>query len=78
VKHHDIGQMNMYLGYFAKEENETDDNPPIGILLTREKDEVMIEYAMYNVDSNLFVTKYQLYLPNREELKKRVENILNK
>jgi len=78
VKHQDIGQMNMYLGYFAKEENETDDNPPIGILLTREKDEVMIEYAMYNVDSNLFVTKYQLYLPNREELKKRVENILNK
>ena len=78
VKHHDIGQMNMYLGYFAKEESETDDNPPIGILLTREKDEVMIEYAMYNVDSNLFVTKYQLYLPNREELKKRVENILNK
>jgi hypothetical protein len=68
----------MYLGYFAKEENETDDKPPIGILLTREKDEVMIEYAMYNVDSNLFVTKYQLYLPNREELKKRVENILNK
>ena len=78
VKHHDIGQMNMYLGYFAKEENETDDNHPIGILLTREKDEVMIEYAMYNVDSNLFVTKYQLYLPNREELKRRVENILNK
>ena len=38
----------------------------------------MIEYAMYNVDSNLFVTEYQLYLPNREELKKRVENILNK
>ncbi len=78
VKHHDIGQMNMYLGYFAKEENETDDNPPIGILLTREKDEVMIEYAMYNVDSNLFVTKYQLYLPNRDELKRRVENMLNK
>lgn len=78
VKHHDIGQMNMYLGYFAKEENETDDNPPIGILLTREKDEVMIEYAMYNVDSNLFVTKYQLYLPNRDELKQRVEKILNK
>ena len=50
----------------------------IGILLTREKGEVMIKYAMYNVDSNLFVTEYQLYLPNREELKKRVENILNK
>ena len=49
VKHHDIGQMNMYLGYFAKEENEETDNKPIGILLTREKDEVMIEYAMYDI-----------------------------
>ncbi len=78
VKHHDIGQMNMYLGYFAKEENDTTDNEPIGILLTREKDEVMIEYAMYKVDSNLFVSKYQLYLPNREELKRRIENILKK
>lgn len=78
VKHQDIGQMNMYLGYFAKEENESNDNPPIGILLTREKDEVMIEYAMYNIDSNLFVSKYQLYLPNREELKRQIENILNK
>lgn len=78
VKHQDIGQMNMYLGYFAKEENESNDNPPIGILLTREKDEVMIEYAMYNIDSNLFVSKYQLYLPNQEDLKRQVENILNK
>ncbi len=77
VKHHDIGQMNMYLGYFAKEESEETDNKPIGILLTREKDEVMIEYAMYDMNSNLFVSKYQLYLPNRDELKQRVEDILN-
>ncbi len=77
VKHHDIGQMNMYLGYFAKEESEETDNKPIGILLTREKDEVMIEYAMYDMNSNLFVSKYQLYLPNRDELKQKVEEILN-
>ncbi len=77
VKHHDIGQMNMYLGYFAKEENEKTDNAPIGILLTRENDEVMVEYAMYNLKSNLFVSKYQLYLPNREQLKRKVEEILN-
>ena len=45
VKHKDIGQMNMYMGYFAKEENTTDDNPPIGIILSRTKDELMVEYA---------------------------------
>ncbi|MDR2584999.1 MAG: DUF1016 domain-containing protein, partial [Prevotellaceae bacterium] len=67
------GQMNMYLGYFEKEENNTGDNPPIGIVLTREKDEYVIEYAMHNISSRLFVSKYQLYLPSKEELKRVIE-----
>jgi predicted nuclease of restriction endonuclease-like (RecB) superfamily len=69
----DIGQMNMYLGYFHNEENTESDNPPIGIVLAREKDELLVKYAMHNVSSQLFVTKYQLYLPNREELKALIE-----
>lgn len=71
-EHYDIGQMNMYMGYFAKEENIEGDNPPIGIILTQEKDELMVEYAMYGMSSQLFVQKYQLYLPNREELQRLV------
>jgi predicted nuclease of restriction endonuclease-like (RecB) superfamily len=69
----DIGQMNMYLGYFEKEENNKGDNPPIGIVLAREKDEYVIEYAMHNISSRLFVSKYQLYLPTKEELKRIIE-----
>ncbi len=69
----DIGQMNMYLGYFEKEENNEGDNPPIGIVLAREKDEYVIEYAMHNISSRLFVSKYQLYLPTEEELKEIIE-----
>ena len=69
----DIGQMNMYLGYFEKEENNEGDNPPIGIVLAREKDEYVIEYAMHNISSRLFVSKYQLYLPTKEELKQIIE-----
>ena len=76
VKHEDIGQMNMYMGYFAKEENEPDDNPPIGIILSHNKDELLVEYATYGMDSNLFVTKYELYLPNKEELKRLVDGII--
>lgn len=71
----DVGQMNMYLGYFAKEENNSGDNPPVGIILSREKDEVMVEYATYEMNSQLFVAKYQLYLPDKEELKKLINNI---
>lgn len=76
VEHHDIGQMNLYLGYFAAEENSKGDNPPIGIILTRHKDELLVEYAIYKMDSQLFVQKYQLYLPDREELRGQLEAAL--
>ena len=39
--------------------------------------ELVVEYATYNMDTNLFVSKYELYLPNREELKKLVDEIIN-
>ena len=77
VKHKDIGQMNMYLGYFAKEENSIDDNPPIGIILSRSKDELLVEYATYGMDSKLFASKYELYLPNKEDLRRLVDNVLS-
>lgn len=76
VKHHDIGQMNMYLGYFANEENIEGDNPPIGIILSKDKDELLIEYATYGMNSQLFVQKYQLYLPNQDELRREIEEVL--
>ena len=63
--------------YFEKEENTEGDNPPIGIVLSRSKDELLVKYAMNNVNSQLFVSKYQLYLPNREELKALIEKQLD-
>jgi predicted nuclease of restriction endonuclease-like (RecB) superfamily len=75
VQHHDIGQMNLYMGYFANEENTEGDNPPIGIVLTKNKDELLVEYATYQMNSQLFVQKYQLYLPNEEELRRELEMI---
>lgn len=76
VKHHDIGQMNMYLGYFANEVSQPDDNKPIGIVLCHSKNELVVEYATYGMDSNIFVSKYQLYLPNRDELRRMVQSIM--
>jgi hypothetical protein len=64
---------NLYLGYFATEENSEGDNPPIGIILTRNKDELLVEYATYQMNSQLFVQKYQLYLPDRDELRRELE-----
>lgn len=75
VTHRDIGQMNLYLGYFAKEMMLDGENPPIGILLGHSKDDLMIEYATYGMDTNLFISKYELFLPNKEELRKMITNI---
>jgi len=77
VEHYDISQMNMYMGYFAKEENGPDDNPPIGIILSRSKDDLLVEFATYEMNSQLFVSKYQLYLPDKEELRKLLNENLN-
>ncbi len=77
VEHNDIGQMNMYLNYFESEENVDNDNPPIGIVLGAYKDHILVEYATKHLTNNLFVSKYQLYLPNKEELEEELEKLLN-
>jgi hypothetical protein len=76
VEHGDIGQMNLYLNYFKKEESVSGDNEPIGIILSAEKDEVLVEYAMGGISSKIFVSKYQLYLPNKKQLQSKVKAII--
>ena len=78
VEHSDVGQMNFYLNYFRKEVNTETDNEPIGIVLGAYKDKIMIEYAMDNINNQLFVSKYQLYLPNKEELEKELIRLIGK
>ncbi len=72
----DIGQMNFYLNYFRKEENTEGDNEPIGIVLGANKDHVLMEYAMENISNQLFVSKYQLYLPEKEKLEAELSKLL--
>lgn len=78
IDHGDIGQMNLYLNYFKKEEAAEDDNEPIGIVLGAYKDHILMEYAMENITNQLFVSRYQLYLPNREELERELNVLLIK
>ena len=78
VKHHDIGQMNFYLNYFETEQNVEGDNPPIGIILTKHKGEVMVEYATRGISNKIFVSKYQLYLPDKKVLQRKVRELLDK
>ncbi len=72
----DIGQMNLYLNYFKKEENSKDDNEPIGIILSATKNDIDIEFALGGIMNKLFVSKYQLYLPNKKELESKLKGLL--
>ena len=77
IKHGDIGQMNLYLNYFKTEVCQPDDNPPIGIVLGARKDELLMEYALEGITNQLFVARYQLYLPKREELQAQLDKLLD-
>jgi predicted nuclease of restriction endonuclease-like (RecB) superfamily len=76
VKHQDIGQMNMYLNYFKSEENTEGDNSPIGIVLGADKNDILVEYAIGGISNNIFVSKYQLYLPDRKVLEQKVKELI--
>lgn len=77
VKHYDIGQMNLYLNYFKTEENTEGDNPPIGIVLGADKNDILVEYAIGGISNNIFVSKYQLYLPDKKQLEEKVKELIN-
>ncbi len=76
ITHQDIGQMNLYLNYFKREENREGDNPPVGIILGAEKDDILVEYALGGISNKLFVSKYKLYLPDKKQLRKRLIHLL--
>jgi len=78
IEHNDIGQINLYLNYFKNEENVEGDNEPIGIVLGAYKDQILVEYATQNISNQLFVSKYQLYLPQKERLIEELNRILEK
>lgn len=73
-----VGQLNMYLNYYANEVNDSDDNPPIGIILCTDKNSIDAEYALGGLSNNLFASKYVLYMPDKEQLIAEVEKVLEK
>jgi predicted nuclease of restriction endonuclease-like (RecB) superfamily len=77
IEHQDIGQMNLYLNYFRKEENTEGDNEPIGIVLGAYKDDIIVEYATANISNQLLVSKYQLYLPDKKTLQRELYKVLD-
>jgi predicted nuclease of restriction endonuclease-like (RecB) superfamily len=73
LTHQDIGQMDMYVRYFEDKIRQENDNPTIGLILCTEKDKTIVKYSLLNDNNQIFASKYMLYLPTEQELKKEIE-----
>jgi hypothetical protein len=69
---HNAGQMDMYLRLFDELKRGADDNPTVGLILCAEKDEVVARYSILHESQQMFASKYMLYLPTEEELRKEL------
>lgn len=72
LTHQDIGQMDFYVRYYEREIKGEDDNPTIGIILCSEKNETIVKYSILEESKQIFASKYMLYMPTEEELKREI------
>ena len=77
VQHEDIGQMNLYLNYYREEMNTPGDTEPIGIVMGAYEDKLMVKYATQNISNQLFVSRYQLYLPDKDQLENEIRRFID-
>ena len=73
ITHQDVGQMDMYIRMYDDLKRSEDDNPTIGIVLCSDTDEDIARYSVLHGNEQLFASKYKLYLPTEEELKREIE-----
>lgn len=73
LKHQDIGQMQMYVHYYDRKAKLPDENPTIGIILCKDKNNAVVEMTLPENNSQIFASKYQMLLPSKESLQKLLQ-----
>ena len=73
LTYQDIGQMDGYIRLYEEQYRKEDDNPTLGIVLCSNRNEAMVKYSVLHESKQLFASKYLLYLPSEDELKKEIE-----
>ncbi len=71
ITHQDLGQMQMYVNYFDRYVKQTAEQSTIGIILCKKKRDALVELTLPK-DAGIHAKEYQLYLPSKEDLKKRL------
>ena len=77
LKHQDIGQMQMYVHYYDRKVKLPDENPTIGIVLCRDKNNAVVEMTLPEDNTQIFASKYETVLPSKEALQKLLEEQLS-
>lgn len=73
LTHQDIGQMQMYVNYYTRELMNEGDTPPIGIVLCSDKSDAVVNYTLPEGNNQIYASKYKLYIPSEEELKREIQ-----
>lgn len=68
LRHQDIGQMQMYVNYFDREMKLPDENNTIGLILCKEKSELLVKYTLPESNMQIFASRYETVLPSKKEL----------
>ena len=73
ITHQDVGQMDMYVRMYDDLKRTEGDNPTIGIVLCSETDADIARYSILKGNEQIFATKYKLYLPTEDQLRREIE-----
>lgn len=68
ITHADMGQLQMYVNYYDRNEKTADENPTIGVLLCADKNNAVVKYSLPEENKTIMASKYQLYLPTEKQL----------
>ena len=71
LTHENLGQMQMYVNYYDRVVKLNDENPTIGMILCKTKNDALVRLTLPE-NANIYASQYQLYLPSKEELKQKL------
>lgn len=72
-----VSKMDFYLEGLDRQIRKPDENPSVGLLLCASKNDEVVEYAMSRTLSPMMVSQYQLQLPDKDILRKKLQELSN-
>jgi len=76
ITHEDLGQLQMYVNYFDRQEKLPDENPTVGIMLCAAKNDTLVKFTLPKDNATILTSKYLLYLPSEKALLEEIEDII--